>query len=89
MHVTQSSTVACLMLKSLRLIHFTAVLCVIYLQHVSSGGELDLQQLQGLISKAWVEEEDKGKYEQQAQQEEKAYQVSRALTVERPGEQLI
>lgn len=36
---------------------------------------MDLELLQGLISKAWVEEEEKGKYERQAQQEQQAYMV--------------
>jgi hypothetical protein len=44
-------------------------------QHVDGGGELDVSQLQGLISAAWLEEEAKGSYEAAAAAETAAYEV--------------
>jgi hypothetical protein len=42
---------------------------------VDGGGELDVSQLQGLISAAWLEEEAKGSYEAAAAVEAAAYEV--------------
>lgn len=55
---------------------FLLLLMLLMLQHLASGGELDVEQLQSLISSAWLEEDAKGSYEQQAARDEAAFKVN-------------
>jgi hypothetical protein len=45
------------------------------MQHLARGGVLDLPLLHALISDAWSQERDRGRYEALADAEDAAYQV--------------
>lgn len=49
------------------------------MQHLASGGKLDLALLQGLIGHAWSHEPNKQRYGEAADREDAAYQVGSGM----------